>query len=58
MPYPEHGMRVVIRGELAGDPPRLVFVSLAPVDPERGLWDCITAFVPTNREYGAESEGD
>ena len=50
----EHGMRVIIRGALARNPPRHVFVSLAALDPENGLWECITAFVPSNPAYGSD----
>lgn len=51
---PEHGGRAIVRGYTRGTNPRLVFVSLSPLDWQAGVWICITAFVPTDEEYGAE----
>lgn len=47
-----HGGRVVVRGETDEVSPRDTIVYLRPVDPERGVWDVITAFCPTNPSYG------
>jgi hypothetical protein len=49
----QHGGRVVVRGRRPGgsDP---VYVSLRLVDPDRGEWACITAFVPSDERYGEE----
>jgi len=44
---------VIVRGTTGGIPPRVMFVALSPVDPTRGLWQCITAFVPTDPRYGS-----
>ena len=49
----EHGGRVVVRGWTAETQPRLVFIALRPLDLDRGIWACITAFVPDDKDYGA-----
>lgn len=53
---PEHGGRVIVRGATGGPSPRLVFVALRPVDPDRGLWACITAFSPSDSAYGGSDD--
>jgi hypothetical protein len=53
---PEHGGRVILRGQTRGTRPRLIYVSLGPVDLDEGTWVCITAFAPENEEYGADEE--
>ncbi|MGI8427130.1 MAG: hypothetical protein ACR2FO_07750 [Actinomycetota bacterium] len=49
-----HGIRVVVRGETVEAVPRDTIVFLRPIDPENGIWDVITAFCPTNPNYGME----
>ncbi|MCA1834620.1 MAG: hypothetical protein LC750_18140 [Actinobacteria bacterium] len=51
---PVHGIRVIVRGLTGEASPRLVFVALRPIDPETGVWACLTAFVPTDASYGEE----
>lgn len=36
--------------------PRPIFIALRPLDIDRGIWACITAFVPTDPAYESESE--
>jgi hypothetical protein len=31
-----------------------MYVALRPVDWDKGIWACVTAFVPEDEEYGAE----
>lgn len=50
--HPVHGGRVIILAETDEEPPRLLFVALRPIDVERGVWSCITAFVPDREDYG------
>lgn len=38
----KHGSRLLVRGKSAGG--RRLFVVLAPVDPENGVWRCRTAW--------------
>lgn len=49
-----HGMRVVVRGETVEAIPRDTIVLLRPIDPEKGIWDVITAFCATNPNYERE----
>lgn len=51
---PIHGQRAVIRGRTRGANARLMYVALRPVDWDKGIWACVTAFVPEDEEYGAE----
>jgi hypothetical protein len=48
----EHGGRVVLRGQTLGHDPQIVYVALSLTDADRGVWTCITAFVPHDEEYG------
>ncbi|MGH8577450.1 MAG: hypothetical protein ACREXJ_11180 [Gammaproteobacteria bacterium] len=50
----EHGGRVIVRGRKPGTQDRAMYVALRLVDPDRGVWACITAFVPDDENYGAE----
>lgn len=50
---PNHGGRLVIRGYTPEAEPRLIFVSLRPVDMDEGVWACITAFPPSRENYGS-----
>jgi hypothetical protein len=52
-----HGGRLIIRGPARGRAEGVMFVALRPVDPDVGVWDCITAFCPTREDYG-EKERD
>ncbi len=33
-----------------------MFVALRPIDPNEGIWDCITTFCPTRADYGKRNE--
>jgi hypothetical protein len=54
----QHGGRVIVRGYTAEAVQRPVYVALRLVDPARGEWACITAFVPTDEDYGLEGDHD
>jgi hypothetical protein len=45
----EHGGRVIIETTTFDNEP--FYISLSPIDVEKGVWQCVTAFVPTNESY-------